>query len=126
MNLPSELALLSVGVRSCMPAVVVVVTQLVTQPAWLVNADGGSASTVDSNRRPIHYEIVLLVATACYCPRQVPYDRPLNTCERPLRRVCSGTNLARMPRTGPASSASSPGPGEPLLANRRIILGQHR
>src|ERR1022692_782496 len=34
LNLPSELALLSVGVRSCMPAVVVVVTQLVTQPAW--------------------------------------------------------------------------------------------
>ena len=33
LNLPPELALLSVGVRGCVPAAVVVVTQLVTQPA---------------------------------------------------------------------------------------------
>jgi hypothetical protein len=38
LSLLSELALLSVGVRGCMPAVVAIVTQLVTQPAWLADA----------------------------------------------------------------------------------------
>jgi hypothetical protein len=68
----------------------------------------------ESNRRPIHYEIVSGVVTICCSPGQVPCAWPLSACERPLRRVCSGTNLARLPSSR-AFSVCRPDFGEPLF-----------